>query len=458
MNIVKKIPGFRSGKWWKSLIASVFYFFGLLIIIAIIIAIVSPSPPTLALDKINPTNKTSISVSGKTYAGKPVSLLKDNQVAQSIEADSNGKFYFAINDLRGGNYPYTIEVCNSEKRDKCKTENILITVDQTPPTKPIIVLPERLPDNSEEKIIIKGVSEPNAKIVASVQNSELQPTTTNDNGEFEITTGLVLGANTINIKAVDALGNESEVSGASLDFNPTKYKTKVIRVIDGDTIKIEGDKVVRYIGIDTPETVHPSKPVQCYGKEASDKNRELVEGKEIKLEKDISETDKYDRLLRYVWLGDMLVNEYLTREGYAYSSAYPPDVKYQDRFLEAQKLAREEKRGLWGEVCNPSPTLTPVQATTKTYEPSITDPTNQSSQTQSSPQPSQQQQTTTSQTTTSQAPTPTQTQTGGSYTCDCSKTCPQMSSCAEAQYQLNACGCKARDADKDGIACDSDCQ
>lgn len=451
---LKKIPGFRSGKRWRSLIASIFYFSGFLIVMAIGIAIVSPSPPTLALDKINPTNKTSISVSGKTYAGKPAYLLKDNQVVQSIRADSNGKFYFVLNDLKDGNYSHTVEVCNSEKRDKCRTENILITVDQTPPTKPIIALPERLPDDSDEQIVIKGVSEPNAKIVASVQNNELQPTATNDKGEFEIKTGLVLGANTINVKAVDTLGNESELSGASLDFNPTKYKVKVIRVIDGDTIKIEGDKVVRYIGIDTPETVHPSKPVQCYGKEASNKNKELVEGKEVKLEKDVSETDKYGRLLRYIWLGDMLVNEYLAREGYAYSSTYPPDVKYQDRFLEVQKQAREEKKGLWGEVCNPSPTPTTVQKTTKTYEPPITFPTNQSPPTQSSPQPSQQQQTTTSQTTTSQSPA----QTGGSYTCDCSKTCPQMSSCAEAQYQLNVCGCKARDADKDGIACDSDCQ
>ncbi len=423
---LRKVPGFRSGKWWKFLIASGFYLFAFLTILTIF----PPSPPPLALERIDPTNKSSVSIAGKTHSGKPVYLMKDNEIVQSIKSDSSGKFYFALNDLKEGNYTYTVEACDSEKRDKCKSENILITIDQTPPANPIITLPDKLPDDGEEEIVIKGVSEPNAKIIASVQGNELPAITANDKGEFEIKTGLVLGANTINVKAVDSVGNESAVGGASVDFNPIKYKVKVIKVIDGDTIKIEGDKVVRYIGIDTPETFHPSKPVQCYGKEASDKNKELVEGKEVKLEKDVSETDKYSRLLRYVWLGDMLVNEYLVREGYAQSSSYPPDVKYQDRFIEAQRLAREEKKGLWGDICgSPQQVQTSpqvrLQTVTKTTPPAQTQPTNQTS---------------------------------GSYTCDCSKICSQMSSCAEAQYQLNVCGCQARDADGDGIACDSDCQ
>jgi len=435
-SFIKRVPGFRSGRWWKALIASGFYLFVFLILLAIIF----PSAPSLALGKIDPTNKSSVSVAGKTYSGKPVYLLKDNEVIQSAKSDSSGKFFFALNDLTDGSYTYTVEVCSSEEKDKCRNENIVITIDQTPPPKPEIALPDSLPDDSEEEIAIKGVSEPNVKIVASVQDNELPATTTNDKGEFEIKTGLAIGTNTINIKAVDAVGNESAVGGASVNFNPSRYKVKVINVIDGDTIKIEGDRVVRYIGIDTPETVHPSKPVQCYGKEASDKNKELVAGKEVKLEKDVSETDKYGRLLRYVWLGDTLVNEYLVREGYAQSSSYPPDVKYQDRFVEAQRQAREEKKGLWGDVCNA-----------------------QSTQTQQT-----QQQTTTStqntQPTTKQTTNPTQTQTqpfnqtSTNYTCDCSKTCSKMSSCAEAQYQLNVCGCGARDADKDGVACDSDCQ
>ena len=122
---------------------------------------------------------------------------------------------------------------------------------------------------------------------------------------------------------------------------------KVVRVVDGDTIEIEGGKKVRYIGVDTPETVDPRKPVQCFGVEASKKNKELVEGKMVRLEKDITDRDKYNRLLRYIWLDDVLVNLELVKQGFAYSYSYPPDIKYQDQFLKAQREAREAKRGLW---------------------------------------------------------------------------------------------------------------
>jgi len=142
--------------------------------------------------------------------------------------------------------------------------------------------------------------------------------------------------------------NETENFSDFVFADQEKITTaRVKRVIDGDTIELESGKTVRYIGIDTPETVHPSKPVQCFGVEASNKNKELVLGKEIKLEKDISETDKHGRLLRYVWLDNVLVNNLLVRQGYAVSSTHPPDVKYQDKFLESQRLARQENRGLW---------------------------------------------------------------------------------------------------------------
>lgn len=130
--------------------------------------------------------------------------------------------------------------------------------------------------------------------------------------------------------------------------------TKVMKVVDGDTVEIENGKLVRYIGIDTPETKHPTKGVECFGKEASEKNKELVEGKVVKLEKDISETDRYGRLLRYVYLQEptatapaLFINEYLVKEGYAHAVTFPPDIKYSDHFLELQKNAREQKKGLW---------------------------------------------------------------------------------------------------------------
>lgn len=128
---------------------------------------------------------------------------------------------------------------------------------------------------------------------------------------------------------------------------------KVSRVVDGDTIKLENGETVRYIGIDTPETVDPRRAVGCFGKEASDKNKELVLGKEVRLVKDVSETDTYKRLLRYVYVGDLFVNEYLVREGFARASSYPPDVRHRDLFRDAEREAREAKRGLWADgVCD----------------------------------------------------------------------------------------------------------
>src|SRR5690606_5579114 len=116
---------------------------------------------------------------------------------------------------------------------------------------------------------------------------------------------------------------------------------------DGDTvITTEGERI-RYIGIDTPETVHPYKSVEFYGKEASNQNKELVSGKTVELEKDISDTDRYGRTLAYLWLGDQMVNATLVREGFAYAYTYPPDVKYSDYFVYLQQLARSNKAGLW---------------------------------------------------------------------------------------------------------------
>ena len=130
----------------------------------------------------------------------------------------------------------------------------------------------------------------------------------------------------------------------------------VVRVVDGDTIDVllGGDEQrVRYIGIDTPETVDPRRPVGCFGKEASARNRELVEGKTVGLEKDVSETDRFGRLLRYAWLGDQMVNARLVEEGYATASTYPPDVRHAQLFSALQAEARGEGRGLWGACVTP---------------------------------------------------------------------------------------------------------
>ena len=119
---------------------------------------------------------------------------------------------------------------------------------------------------------------------------------------------------------------------------------KVTRVTDGDTITIEGNYKVRYIGIDTPE-VYPK--VEEYGIEAWEANRRLVEGKEVRLERDATETDKYGRLLRYVYVGDVFVNAELVRQGLAEAKSYPPDTKYQDYLEKLEAEARLAGRGMW---------------------------------------------------------------------------------------------------------------
>lgn len=127
----------------------------------------------------------------------------------------------------------------------------------------------------------------------------------------------------------------------------------VTKVIDGDTVELEGGQKVRYIGVDTPETLDPKRPVGCFGKEASNENKKLVEGKKVILEADKEDQDKYGRLLRYVFLplenGQMLfVQDYLIREGFGKLLIIPPDDKYKDQLIQAQMEARLNRRGLWG--------------------------------------------------------------------------------------------------------------
>lgn len=135
---------------------------------------------------------------------------------------------------------------------------------------------------------------------------------------------------------------------------------QVVKVIDGDTIALADGRVIRYIGIDAPETSHPSRGRECFAAEATAKNRELVDGKTLRLERDVSETDRFDRPLRYVYVDTLFVNDALVREGYARAVTYPPDVKYADQFRAAEQEARAAGRGLWGSACAQAVPLAPA--------------------------------------------------------------------------------------------------
>ena len=107
---------------------------------------------------------------------------------------------------------------------------------------------------------------------------------------------------------------------------------------------------IRLIGVDTPETVDPRKPVQCFGKEASDKAKQMLTGQRVRIEEDPSQGtyDKYGRLLAYIFLPDgTLFDEYLIAEGYGHEYTYDTPYKYQKEFRAAETDARVEKKGLW---------------------------------------------------------------------------------------------------------------
>lgn len=129
----------------------------------------------------------------------------------------------------------------------------------------------------------------------------------------------------------------------------------VVKVVDGDTLVIAMNgksETLRLIGIDTPETVDPRKTVQCFGKEASEKAKDLLSGNSVRLEMDVpqGERDKYGRRLAYAYLpSGMNVAEYMIAEGYGHEYTYNIPYKYQTDFKAAEQKAREEKRGLWAD-------------------------------------------------------------------------------------------------------------
>jgi micrococcal nuclease len=146
--------------------------------------------------------------------------------------------------------------------------------------------------------------------------------------------------------------NEEPDDGA----RAARVEAEVVRVVDGDTIivAIDGhEERLRYIGIDTPESVTPDQGVECFGPEATAENARLVAGRIVVLEADEEDRDQFGRLLRYVYVVELdgslvMVNERLVADGYAEAGSYPPNKRYEDDLRAAQEAARTRAAGLWG--------------------------------------------------------------------------------------------------------------
>lgn len=173
--------------------------------------------------------------------------------------------------------------------------------------------------------------------------------------------------------------------------NTTETKTpttssqfySVVSVVDGDTVKlnVEGKtETFRLIGMDTPETVDPRKEVQCFGVEASNKAKELLSGKKVRIETDATQGtyDKYNRLLGYVYLeSGLFYNQYMIEQGYAHEYTYNTPYKYQTEFKNAEKKAQADKAGLWSSsTCNGDTTKIASTNSTPTQTSNTTTNTN----------------------------------------------------------------------------------
>jgi endonuclease YncB( thermonuclease family) len=288
----------------------------------------------------------------------------------------------------------------------------------------------------------------------------------------------------------------------------------VTKVIDGDTIDVrlldvgQTSHRVRYIGINTPEYDQP-----C-GSDATAANAALVEGKTVSMLKDVSETDQYGRLLRYVYVGTTFVNAALVADGWAEAVEYPPDTAFAEWFSLLEAQASDGGLGCWpsgvfiGAATTATPTTAPTSGVSVTASGNVnlrggpgqnypiagTLAAGQTKQavgrngdwlylgdgtwvaawvvtvsgnintlpTQSAPSlpaPSAPQQPAgRSEAPVSQPPAAQPAQPPApAFTCDCSKSCSAMASCQEAYFQLQQCGCGKRDGDNDGVPCEDIC-
>lgn len=252
----------------------------------------------------------------------------------------------------------------------------------------------------------------------------------------------------------DSVDLEEEVLGEQQEnkIENNSYLSSVVRVIDGDTIEVDNEFTIRLIGIDTPEIGG-----DCYAEEAKEHLEKFLLDETFILQKDelTPNKDIFDRYLRYILIEDENINRMMIQQGYA--DVYKNEkFVHRDDFIALAQEAKENELGMWDsdncevkginnendiDETQPTPSPTVVSTPLPTQVPVFT------------PVPTE-----VIQTPVPQVIPPTQTPYSPGYVCDCKKVCSQMSSCDEAYYQLNQCGCSIRDGDNDGIPCESICR
>lgn len=164
---------------------------------------------------------------------------------------------------------------------------------------------------------------------------------------------------TVSTSAPSTTTQSTSTTAPPTTTTEARLAVELVRVVDGDTVVVKmpsgTEEKVRYIGIDTPETKHPEKPVEYMGEEATKQNERLLATGPLTLKLDVEERDRYGRLLAYVFAGEVFVNLELVRSGYAQVSTYPPNVAHVDDFTRAQAEAREQQVGLWAATTTTRP-------------------------------------------------------------------------------------------------------
>lgn len=175
------------------------------------------------------------------------------------------------------------------------------------------------------------------------------------NNQFKKSIGTLILFAVVLIGGLYGSGKYNRLDNVLSSQSPKPGYVKVVKVVDGDTVDVDlnGKTTrLRLIGINSPETLDPRKPVECFGIEASNEAKKLLTGKFVKLESDDSQDniDRYGRLLRYVYLEDgTSFNKEMIELGFANEYTYQTPYKYQKEFKEAEAKARTDKRGLWAD-------------------------------------------------------------------------------------------------------------